>query len=69
MTIDYDKLLDYPIPVVETELTERDTMLYGLGVGFGADPVDRDQLKFVYEDGLQAVPSMAVVLGHPGFWV
>ncbi len=69
MAIDYDKLLNYPIPAVETELTERDTMLYGLGVGFGADPTDRDQLKFVYEDGLQAVPSMAVVLGHPGFWV
>ncbi len=69
MAIDYDKLRTYPIPAVETELTERDTMLYGLGIGFGADPVDRNQLKFVYEDGLQAVPSMAVVLGHPGFWV
>ncbi len=69
MAIDYDKLRNYPIPAVETELTERDTMLYGLGIGFGADPTDRDQLKFVYEDGLQAVPSMAVVLGHPGFWV
>ncbi len=69
MAIDYDKLRNYPIPAVETELSERDTMLYGLGIGFGADPTDRDQLKFVYEDGLQAVPSMAVVLGHPGFWV
>ena len=69
MAIDYDKLLNYPIPAVETELTERDTMLYALGLGFGADPVDRNQLKFVYEDGLKAVPSMAVVLGHPGFWV
>jgi acyl dehydratase len=28
-----------------------------------------DDLRFVYEDGLVAVPSMATILGHPGFWL
>ncbi len=69
MAIDYRKLLDYPIPRVETELTVRDTMLYALGIGVGADPMDAGQLRFTYEDGLAAMPSMAVVLCHPGFWV
>ena len=69
MAIDYDKLLAYPIPETEHELTARDSMLYALGIGLGADPVDAGQLQFVYEEGLKAVPSMAVVLCHPGFWV
>ena len=54
---------------VEHQLTSRDTMLYALGLGYGSDPVDRAQLQFVYEDGLKAVPSMACVLGYPGFWM
>ncbi len=43
-------------------------MLYALGVGLGADPVDAAQLKFVYEEKLQALPTMAIVLGYPGPW-
>ena len=69
MPIDYDKLLNYPIPEVEQDLSMRDSMLYALGVGVGADPMDAGQLQFAYEDGLKAMPSMAVVLCHPGFWV
>ena len=46
---------------------ERDAILYALGIGLGMDPLDRGALKFVYERaGLQAFPTMAVVLGWPG---
>src|SRR5688572_3871936 len=68
MPIDYDKLINWKIPEVEQQLTKRDTMLYALGVGLGADPCDANQLKFVYEQNLQALPSMAIVLGYPGPW-
>ena len=44
-------------------------MLYALGVGLGHDPLDREQLDFVYEKNLKALPTFAVVLGYPGFWV
>ena len=44
-------------------------MLYALGLGLGYDPVDEDQLDFVYEKNLKVLPTMAVVIGHPGFWV
>lgn len=54
-------------PVVH-DMTARDTILYALGVGLGADPVDAGQLRYVYEEGLQALPMMANVLGYPGFW-
>ena len=44
----YERLLQYRIPEVEQRLTARDTMLYALGVGLGADPADEKQLRFVY---------------------
>lgn len=47
----------------------KDSILYALGVGFGAEPLDSGHLKFLYEDGLKAVPTMANVLAHPGMWV
>lgn len=46
--------------------TIRDTLLYALGVGAGADPED---FQYVYEDGLQVLPTMAVTLAYPGFWL
>jgi acyl dehydratase len=68
MPIDVSKLKNWPFQPVEQTYTARDTILYALGVGLGQDPMDREQLRFVYEDGLQALPTMAVVLGYPGFW-
>ena len=37
-------------------------MLYALGVGLGADPMNEVELPFVYENGLKAVPSLATVV-------
>jgi len=68
MAIDVEKLKNWPFKPIEHTYTERDTILYALGVGLGHDPLDREQLRFVYEDGLQALPTMGVVLGYPGFW-
>jgi acyl dehydratase len=52
--------------------THRDTALYALGVGLAADPLDEAELPFVYEGvdgrGMRALPTLANVLGHPGFW-
>ena len=69
MAIDRDALLAWPFPEVRQAYTERDTMLYALGLGLGADPMDPAQLRFVYEKGLQALPTMGVILGFPGFWL
>ena len=68
MAIQYDKLIRWDIPEVEQHLTKRDTILYALGVGLGSDPGDAKQLRYVYEDGLQALPTMAIILGYPGPW-
>jgi len=68
VAINYERLINWNIPEVEQRLTKRDTILYALGVGLGADPCDAGQLRFVYEEALQALPTMAVILGYPGPW-
>jgi acyl dehydratase len=47
----------------------KDTILYALSVGVGDDPTDSRQLRFSYEQGLVALPTMAAVLAHPGAWI
>lgn len=69
MAIDRDALLGWPFPDVVQSYSERDTMLYALGVGLGADPLDSAQLGFVYEEGLRTLPTMSLILGYPGFWL
>lgn len=69
MAIDYERLMNLEIPTVEQTYSEKDSMLYALGVGFGQDPMDREQLRFVYEKNLKVLPTQAVVLAHPGLWV
>ncbi len=67
--IDYSKLKARTFPGVEQTYTAKDTMLYALGLGYGYDPMDENQLQFVYEKNLKTLPTMAVVLGYPGFWM
>lgn len=67
--MDLEKLQSYRFEPVEHRLNWRDTIIYALGLGYGFSPCDPNELQFVYEDGLKAVPSMACVMGYPGFWM
>jgi acyl dehydratase len=69
MPIVYEKLLALKIPEVVQAYTEKDAILYALGVGLGRDPMDQDELPFVYEKSFKVLPTFAAVLGWPGFWV
>jgi acyl dehydratase len=69
MAIDYHRLKQWQFPEVRQSYAEKDCMLYALGLGIGSDPVDPGHLQFVYEKGLKAMPTMAAVLGYPGFWM
>jgi acyl dehydratase len=69
MALDPQKILNWKFPDVEHAYTETDTILYALGLGCGSDPGEPDDLKFVYEKGLRALPTMAVVLASPGNWL
>lgn len=69
MPIDPEKLLALQFPEIRQTYTWRDTILYALGTGFGLNPMDERQLRFVDETKLKAAPTMANVLAYPGFWM
>lgn len=72
MAIDHKKLLALDIPAREFSYGEREAMLYALGIGLGADPMNKAELDFVYEglgsyqpgskSNLKTIPSMATVI-------
>ena len=66
MTIVYDKLMALDIAPVEQTYDAKDCMLYALGVGLGHDPMNENELAFVYEKNLKVLPTMATVVGHSG---
>ena len=66
--LNYAVCKNWKLDDVPYSYTERDSMLYALGIGIGASPLDAGQLRFVYEKNLQAVPTMASIMGSPGPW-
>jgi acyl dehydratase len=69
MPINYDALLSLEIPEVEHRYEHQDVILYALGIGLGRDPVNENELSFVYEKNLRVLPTFPVVLGRPDFWI
>lgn len=63
-----DAIRDMKIDPIEQAYDKRDTILYALGLGYGADPLNEAELPFVYERKLRSLPSYTNVLCHPGFW-
>ena len=59
MPINYDEIMSLKSENIEISYTDKDSILYGLGVGLGNDPMNMDELKYVYENGQIALPSMA----------
>jgi acyl dehydratase len=68
MAIDYEKLLRLKIPDAQHSYLPKDAILYAFSLGVGADPLDEGQLRFCYEQDLRVLPTLGVVLAHPGFW-
>ncbi|SFK19903.1 MaoC/PaaZ C-terminal domain-containing protein [Falsiroseomonas stagni] len=70
MPIVTETLLNFPIPEIRQVLRWQDTALYALSLGVGQDPMDEADLRFVTEGAaMQALPTIPVVLGYPGFWL
>ena len=66
MAIIYDKLMALDLAPAEQIYNAKDCMLYALGCGLGHDPMNEDELAFVYEKNLKVLPTMATVLAHSG---
>jgi acyl dehydratase len=62
MPIQYPEILNLKNSGMEFSWTDKETMLYALGIGMCADPMDKNELPFVYEKELKAVPTLASVV-------
>jgi len=69
VAIVYEKLKNWRFDDVVQDYSWRDTVIYALGIGFGADPSNEDELRFLLEDRLVAFPTMATVLGLTPGWL
>ena len=59
MAINYEEIMSLEEKNLELSYSQRDSIIYSLGIGLGKDPMDTTELKYVYENGLIAFPSMA----------
>ncbi len=62
MPIDYDDMMQSGATGLRSRYDEKDVMLYALGVGFMRDPLDENELPFVYEQNLKVEPTFASAL-------
>ncbi len=69
MPLNLEKLLSLKAPAVEQSYGPKDCILYALGLGFGHDPLNGDELAFVYEKDLKALPTYALVQGYSAYWL
>ncbi|PKO28740.1 MAG: 3-alpha,7-alpha,12-alpha-trihydroxy-5-beta-cholest-24-enoyl-CoA hydratase [Betaproteobacteria bacterium HGW-Betaproteobacteria-5] len=67
-SIDANRLKSWNFSEIVQTYSARDTMLYALTLGLGANPEDPRQLRYVYERNLIAFPTMATTLCFDGPW-
>jgi acyl dehydratase len=70
--IDPERLLEWQFPEVIQAYSADDCIRYALALNVGRDPLAEHDLRFTCElEGrpVQALPSMAVILGYPGMWM
>lgn len=64
-----DAIFGYDFGSACATYAARDAILYALGLGLGADPLDAGDLRFLDERALVVLPSFAVTLCTPGMWI
>jgi len=59
--IDPERALGAALPERTFSWTASDVLLYHLGIGAGADPMDPRELRYAFEDDLRVLPTFGVV--------
>ncbi len=64
MPLDYDELMATEVIDLPLSYTDSEAILYALSVGMGSDPLDQQELPYVYEQGstFKVLPTLATVL-------
>lgn len=68
MAIQYKQLSNWSFADRTDHYNERDSALYALTLGYGNDPMDASDLRYVYEKDTLAVPTLLAIVGAPGPW-
>ncbi|MCD0501436.1 MaoC family dehydratase [Bordetella petrii] len=68
MAIQYERLRNWRFDDRTDHYSARDSILYALTLGYGSQPTDEDDLRFVHEQDTLAVPTRLAVVGAPGAW-
>eukprot|EP00356_Strombidium_inclinatum_P002526 CAMPEP_0170478774 /NCGR_PEP_ID=MMETSP0208-20121228/239_1 /TAXON_ID=197538 /ORGANISM="Strombidium inclinatum, Strain S3" /LENGTH=292 /DNA_ID=CAMNT_0010751085 /DNA_START=14 /DNA_END=892 /DNA_ORIENTATION=- len=66
MSWDLKKAIGHKFEPYELEITNKDMILYALGIGFQRDPLNEKHFNFTYEsaDEFQSFPTMNVIIAH-----
>jgi acyl dehydratase len=67
MPLRYPDVLQVTTGPCAIEWSERDTILYALAVGLGESPLDAQALRFLREDALVALPTLAATLARAAY--
>jgi acyl dehydratase len=59
--IDIERVLAAEFPLTTYTWTDRDVILYHLGIGAGNPPTDETELRYTYEGDLRVLPSFATI--------
>uniref|UniRef100_A0A7S3CRL1 Hydroxysteroid 17-beta dehydrogenase 4 n=1 Tax=Strombidium rassoulzadegani TaxID=1082188 RepID=A0A7S3CRL1_9SPIT len=65
---DVSKAIGFKLEPYEVKVTNKDMILYALGIGFQKDSLNKDHYNYTYENAANfgAFPTMNVVLAHRG---
>ena len=67
--LNYGEVKNFQFRKDPSSYSSKDAILYALALGYGEDPLDERQLRYVTEADLCVAPTMPVVFCHPGFWI
>jgi len=67
--ISYAEAMALNIPEREFTYDRKAAQLYALGVGVGLDAADGSALRFLYEQSMQALPSLVTVVAWEDTWL
>jgi len=68
MAVNYKQLRSWRFEDRLDTYTVRDSVLYALSLGYGDNPLDPQDLCFIYEQDTLAVPTLLATVGAPGAW-
>ena len=68
MAVNYKQLRSWRFEDRLDTYTVRDSVLYALSLGYGDNPLDPQDLRFIYEQDTLAVPTLLATVGAPGAW-